>query len=186
MAGFCVLCGEKLPFFGAKSLVCANSDESFCSKCHDTLYHMNNRERGEYLLEHGSPKHPDKMREFLVFIAAKEEERKACQPEQRPCPACGGTMDLKLKQFRIGADGGGGLATLLADQYEVDLYACSECGKVELYTANFAAIKARQARQEAEQAARTAQREQEIAAKQREYTSYSSGRKPGEKPPWEK
>lgn len=41
------------------------------------------------------------------------------------------------QNFSIGADGGGGLWTLLADQYEVDLYACPACGKVELYTAAF-------------------------------------------------
>ena len=46
-------------------------------------------------------------------------------------------MECKLQNFSIGADGGGGLWTLLADQYEVDLYACPACGKVELYTAAF-------------------------------------------------
>ena len=46
-------------------------------------------------------------------------------------------MECKLQNFSIGADGGGGLLTLLADQYEVDLYACPACGKVELYTAAF-------------------------------------------------
>ena len=40
-------------------------------------------------------------------------------------------MECKLQNFSIGADGGGGLLTLLADQYEVDLYACPACGKVE-------------------------------------------------------
>ena len=51
------------------------------------------------------------------------------------CPACGGTLECKLRNFSIGADGGGGLLTLLADTYDVDLYACQACGKVELYTA---------------------------------------------------
>lgn len=53
------------------------------------------------------------------------------------CPACGAEMALKLEDFSIGADGGGGLMTLLADTYEVDLYACPKCGKVEMYTADF-------------------------------------------------
>ena len=53
------------------------------------------------------------------------------------CPTCGAEMVLKLENFSIGADGGGGLMTLLADTYEVDLYACPKCGKVELYTADF-------------------------------------------------
>ena len=55
----------------------------------------------------------------------------------RNCPSCGAAMECKLQNFSIGADGGGGLWTLLADQYEVDLYACPACGKVELYTAAF-------------------------------------------------
>ncbi len=60
-----------------------------------------------------------------------EEEKKVL------CPACGAEMELKLENFSIGADGGGGLLTLLADTYEVDLYTCPKCGKVELYTADF-------------------------------------------------
>ena len=55
------------------------------------------------------------------------------------CPACGAELELKLQEFSIGADGGGGLLTLLADTYTVDLYACPQCGKVELYTAGFQA-----------------------------------------------
>lgn len=54
---------------------------------------------------------------------------------KRSCPNCGTAMECKLQNFSIGADGGGGLMTLLADQYEVDLFACPQCGKVELYTA---------------------------------------------------
>ena len=54
------------------------------------------------------------------------------------CPACGAELELKLERFSIGADGGGGiLAAMFCDQYEVDLYACPRCGKVELYTAGF-------------------------------------------------
>lgn len=57
--------------------------------------------------------------------------------QERCCPSCGSVMECKLKEFSIGADGSGGLFALLSDQYEVDLYACPQCGKVELYTANF-------------------------------------------------
>ena len=56
---------------------------------------------------------------------------------KRSCPNCGTAMECKLQNFSIGADGGGGLMTLLADQYEVDLFACPQCGKVELYTAGY-------------------------------------------------
>lgn len=53
------------------------------------------------------------------------------------CPVCGGVLECKLSNFSIGADGRGGLLSLLCEQYEVDLYACPQCGKVELYTAGF-------------------------------------------------
>lgn len=58
--------------------------------------------------------------------------------EQTPkhCPDCGTELECKLQDFSIGADGGGGLMSLLADQYEVDLYACPQCGRVLLYTAS--------------------------------------------------
>ena len=42
---------------------------------------------------------------------------------KRSCPNCGTAMECKLQNFSIGADGGGGLMTLLADQYEVALNA---------------------------------------------------------------
>ena len=48
------------------------------------------------------------------------------------CPACGAEMERKLQNFSIGA-----VNSLLFEQYDVDLYACPICGKVELYTANF-------------------------------------------------
>jgi len=54
------------------------------------------------------------------------------------CPACGAAMERKLQNFTIGLDGGGGLfSSMMYQQYDVDLYACPQCGKVELYTANF-------------------------------------------------
>ena len=57
------------------------------------------------------------------------------EQDTKLCPACGGTLECKLKNLSIGPDGGGGLASLFYSQYEVDLYACPTCGKVELYNA---------------------------------------------------
>lgn len=191
MADFCSLCGAKLSFFGGHSLVCANQDETFCSKCHDELYHMDNLERGRYLLEHGKPDNPEKMREFIVFHAERTLQKKKLEPPTRPCPNCGNSMELKLKDFRIGADGDNDLFDMLTrPQYHVDLYACPECGKVELYTANFAAIKEKAERKAAIEAEEKAAAEADLQAMERsaerEYTSYRPGRRPGEKPPWEK
>ena len=90
------------------------------------------------------------------------------------CPACGSGMKRKLQNFSIGADGGGGLMTLLAETYEVDLYACPKCGKVELFTAGF-------------------QREQDKAEGPQESAAPKRGGLFGfgrleqeERPPWEK
>ena len=53
----------------------------------------------------------------------------------KPCPACDAILHRKLRNFSIGSDGYGGLSSLGLPSYEVDLYACPQCGKVELYTA---------------------------------------------------
>ena len=182
----CVLCGTKLSFFGAHTLVCANQDERFCSKCHGELYHMDNLERGRYVLEHGKPDNSEKMREFIVVHAERTLRKKKLEPPTRPCPGCGAQMELKLRDFRIGSYGD----SLLGDRYDIDLYACPECGKVEMYTANFAAVKQALEQTAKKQAEEKAAAEADLQAMEkpveREYTSYRPGRRSGEKPPWEK
>ncbi len=178
MASICALCGTKLSFFGSHPMICANQDEVFCTSCEGRLYPMDSVERGRYVLEHGKPEHPEQMRQFL----AAHEERLAMiaahKPPTRPCPACGGDMALKHENFRIGADGRGGLDSLLLENYKVDLFACPECGKVELYTSGFAEWKAQQ---QAEKRAA-----EEAAANTPEPPPPPRPRRSGEKPPWEK
>ncbi len=68
------------------------------------------------------------------------------------CPACGAAMERKLEDFTIGTDGGGGLfSSLLHDQYDVDLYACPQCGKVELYSSEFRGKEEAEAREKPEE-----------------------------------
>lgn len=188
MADYCSLCGEKLSFFGCHYLVCANQDEMFCSKCHDILYPMENLERGAYLLEHGKPDHPEQMREFIIKYTERAQKQAQWQPPTRTCPNCQAQMNLTIKDFRIGSYGD----NLLGERYDVDLYACPECGKVEMYTANFAAVK-----QHAEAAAAKRAAQQEVAENARkvaentpvmgqEFTSVRPGRKNEKKPPWER
>ena len=192
MADYCSLCGEKLSFFGCHSLVCANQDEMFCSKCHDVLYPMENLDRGAYMLEHGKPAHSKEMREFIIQYTAHIQKKQELEPPTRSCPNCGGGMVCKLKNFRIGADGNGGVYLFGGyEQYEVDLYACPECGKVEMYTANFAAVKRRAEEAAARQAARAeaAEKARQVAEQipaEQEFTSFRPGGKRGEKPPWER
>lgn len=186
MADFCSLCGTKLSFLGKKPLICANQDEMFCSACHDKLYHMENLERGRYLLEHGNPDNPEKMREFITVCAERTLQKQKLEPSSRPCPNCGGEMKLAIKDFTIGAYAD----KLFGDQYEVDLYACPECGKVEMYTANFAAVKRNaelKAKKDAEAKA-TAEADLQAMEKplEQEYTAYRPDSKSYKKPPWER
>lgn len=122
----CVLCGKKIglldqikeDFYGTKQI--------FCSDCSLRLQKASPQERND--LNQQILASPDLADEAI--IQANLNARKAC-------PACGTLMDRKIQDFSIGADGGGGLIALLSDQYVVDLYACPQCGKVELYTARF-------------------------------------------------
>lgn len=100
------------------------------------------------------------------------------------CPICGSAMELKVENFSIGADGGGGLfAALIYEQYSVDLYACPQCGKVELYTAGF---------QKPEPEMKKAEAEPEAEPAPEEPASQSSGmfgfgkREKDKRPPWER
>ena len=189
MADFCCLCGEKLPFFGGKMLICANEEQKLCGTCYTKLDAMDNLERGAYLLEHGKPGNPEKMREFIIRYTERTQKKQELEPPTRPCPNCGVKMPLVLKDFRIGAYAD----SLLGDRYDVDLYACPECGKVEMYTANFAAVK-RQAepaavkQAEREAAAEKARKlaEEAPARVEQEFVSFHSGRKNEKKPPWER
>lgn len=120
----CVLCGKKIglldqikeDFYGTKQI--------FCSDCSLRLQKASPQERND--LNQQILASPDLADEAI--IQANLDARKTC-------PACGTLMDRKIQDFSIGADGGGGLMPLLSDQYVVDLYACPQCGKVELYTA---------------------------------------------------
>jgi len=96
------------------------------------------------------------------------------------CPACGAEMDLKLENFSIGADGGGGLLTLLADTYEVDLYACPQCGKVELYTYGF-----QKKEDEPEEPTELPEEPPEEPAP-KSGGPFGLGKKKEKRPPWEK
>jgi len=109
------------------------------------------------------------------------------------CPVCGAVMERKLEDLTIGADGGGGLlSSLLYEQYEVDLYACPRCGKVELYTANFQA--AEEPEGEAERSGSAAEPEEDAQAPEPPEGPEPRGgglfgfgkRGREERPPWEK
>lgn len=76
------------------------------------------------------------------------------------------------------------MMTLLADQYEVDLYACPQCGKVELYTAGFVPPSSTQNNELKEQASQAAP--ETIPAQSDEKRSFRFPWQKEEKAPWEK
>ena len=70
--------------------------------------------------------------------------------------------------------------TLLADTYEVDLYACPVCGKVELYTAGFFQKKCQEEDGEPEEAEEPEQTEP------KDDSVFGFGKRKDKRPPWEK
>ena len=120
----CVLCGQKLGMFDQVRIDFHNTKQSVCSDCANRLDNT------------VGPAREDLFRQILdsPYLENGEEIRGDIYAG-KSCPVCGATLHRRLKDFSIGADGGGGLLTLLADTYVVDLYACPVCGKVELYTA---------------------------------------------------
>ena len=168
----CVLCGKKIglldqikeDFYGTKQI--------FCSDCSLRLQKASPQERND--LNQQILASPDLADEAI--IQANLDARKTC-------PACGTLMDRKIQDFSIGADGGGGLMPLLSDQYVVDLYACPQCGKVELYTARFvppAPVNEPAPQEEAPQ--EEAPQPQETVREERGFRFPWQKR---EKPPWE-
>ena len=120
----CVLCGKKvgildqikLDFHGTKQIVCSDCDRQ---------------------LQHASPKEREALgKQILESPHLQEREMVHANVNTgKLCSACGATLECRLRNFFIGQDGYGGLSSLGLPSYEVDLYACPQCGKVELYTA---------------------------------------------------
>ena len=137
----CVLCEKELGFFNQSKIYFRSSEQVACDTCAEQYKKAEGDERAaleERIL--ASPHLED--RAYIEEYTARQEvlrqraEAKK-QAQTKHCPNCSALMELKLENFSIGADGGGGLVTLLAAQYAVDLYACPQCGKVELYTTGF-------------------------------------------------
>ena len=137
----CILCEKELGIFERNELIFYWTSQNACAACAKE-YHKAEGEALEALSQRilASP-HLKERESIAQNMARVEADRKKAEVKKKAqtkfCPLCSTQMNLALQNFSIGADGGGGLATLLADQYVVDLYACPQCGKVELYTARF-------------------------------------------------
>lgn len=169
----CVLCGKKVGLLDQIELDFHGSKQVLCSACDVRMSKASPGER------------QDLEQEILVSpYLQKADTVQANVNTGKICPACGAVLERKLENFSIGADGGGGLMTLLADHYEVDLYACPQCGKVELYTAGFVSPSAAENSQPKEQEAQIIQ--ETIPDHSDEKHSFRFPWQKEEKAPWEK
>ena len=120
----CILCGQKVGFLDRKNYMFHGVAQTLCIGCTARLDNALPQEREELL------------RQMLDSPDLEDGERiRADLNTGKHCPACGGTLERRLRKFSIGADGYGGLTSIGLEQFEVDLYVCSKCRRVELYAA---------------------------------------------------
>lgn len=169
----CVLCGKKIGIFDQVKYDFHGSKQILCSDCSLRMQNASPQERSDLTQQMLSSPH-------LLYADTVQ----ANVNTGKICPACGAMLERKLENFSIGADGGGGLTTLLAAQYVVDLYACPQCGKVELYTAGFVPPSDTEKSEPKEQTSQTAP--ETILAQSDEKRSFRFPWQKEEKAPWEK
>lgn len=117
MSQHCVLCHQTLLSSERDTIPVGGKAQPVCHSC-----------KRQYDLS--SPEEQQRMlREAGLYSDTLSDEAVP------PCPVCGAAMELKLPRLQIGVDGIGVIDALASRQYAVDLYACPQCGKVELYTA---------------------------------------------------
>ncbi len=124
MAEHCVLCRKELDQTETDTISIDQVQRPVCRNCKQWYYRSSPEEQ------------KDLQERARVYLDSLVRKIPVVLP-QLLCPNCGAAMECKLTQLSIGADGGGGLSSLFYEQYNVDLYACPQCGKVELYTAGF-------------------------------------------------
>ena len=169
----CVLCGQKLGMFDKVKIDFHNTKQSVCSDCANRLDNTVGPERAEL------------FRQILDSPYLENgEDIRADINTGKPCPACGAILHRKLRNFSIGSDGYGGLSSLGLPSYEVDLYACPQCGKVELYTAGFVPPSAAEKNEPDKQEAQAIQ--ETIPDHSDEKHSFRFPWQKEEKAPWEK
>ena len=184
MAKRCVICAQEIGFLDNLRIPFRGTNQNTCSKCGHRYLDAPPGEKKE--LEQIMLDSPDL--ESAEIIRADIEAG-----TDKVCSACGGTLVRRLKDFSIGADGIGGLSTLLAETFVVDLFSCTQCGKVELYDSQF---RASHAKKESESKTITCPscgtRHSELvgcpscALRAARSGRFQAPRKPEKKPPWEK
>ena len=105
----CILCGQKVGFLDRKNYMFHGVAQTLCIGCTARLDNALPQEREELL------------RQMLDSPDLEDGERiRADLNTGKHCPACGGTLERRLRKFSIGADGYGGLTSIGLEQFEVD------------------------------------------------------------------
>ena len=99
----CVLCGKELGRLEAVKIEFHGTQQLLCDDCHIRFVRCADGDR--LAMEEKMLASPDLAQRETVLANASA---------RKSCPVCGAPMECKLQNFSIGADGGGGLATLLA------------------------------------------------------------------------
>lgn len=171
----CVLCRQRTGWLDQVKLDFHGTGQVFCADCANRFSQAAGEEREELCRQIWES--PD---------LADVEKLRANVDTGKHCSACGAVLERKLTDFSIGADGYGGLTSLGMPQYNVDLYACPKCGKVELYTAAASLSQATgQSLSQRVRAEETVQAEQQEQVQRLQEQAGLFGRK-NRKPPWEK
>lgn len=124
----CVLCGREVGLLDRASLTVLQTRQTFCAGCSRRYNSASPTERQALDQEILASPYLSRSDSIWADTAAGAD---------KPCPACGTPLVRKVKNFPLGTDGTGSLAALLTGHYYVDLFACPQCGKVELYTAGY-------------------------------------------------
>lgn len=97
----CILCGQKVGLLDRKNFMFHGTVQTLCIGCTARLDSAAPQEREEL------------FRQMLDSPDLEDGERiRADLNTGRHCPACGGMLERRLRNFSIGADGYGGLTSL--------------------------------------------------------------------------
>ena len=120
----CVLCGAE-PGEAGEYLGVYSEYQLFCSGCAARYREAGEPERRE--LRGQIAVSPNASRGKIM--QQKHAQALECISDLL-CPACGTSLELRRERLTLGRRD-----VLLAPWYNVDLFACPRCGRVELYTA---------------------------------------------------
>lgn len=134
MADNCAYCRKPLRFFSGSALICANSEEIFCSDCYDKLFDFDRWQRARAVLEHGLAANPGALRIGLELHEQEEAEKQAAVTSELSCVRCNvPMMSLGRKKFQMGEHTfwTGDHSHIQEGSLETELLVCPKCRRLE-------------------------------------------------------